>query len=190
MSDSRYLTSDSFTLCMETITAVCWGPLCYVVAFCIARSHPLRYPLQAIVSLGQIYGDILYYATAMFDHYHRDIQYCRPEPYYFWFYYFFMNFIWIVIPGCELTSTQVKDEIDTLQICCTRASPGLGRHLPRWTRWQNPFKPMVGLPNLWRTGIFQKHRQTDILQKHRRTGTSRAADNRRGIVKATVYRLQ
>jgi hypothetical protein len=56
-------------------------------------------PLQAIVSVGQIYGDILYYATSMFDFYHKNISYCRPEGFYFWGYYFFMNFIWIVIPG-------------------------------------------------------------------------------------------
>ncbi|KAI9810091.1 MAG: hypothetical protein M1827_006702 [Pycnora praestabilis] len=75
-SDSRYLTSDPFVLCMETVTAL-------------------------IVSLGQIYGDVLYYATSMFDHYHKGLTYCRPEAYYFWGYFFFMNFIWIVIPGSK-----------------------------------------------------------------------------------------
>lgn len=54
-----------------------------------------------MVCLGQIYGDILYYATSMFDHYYKGVTYCRPEAYYFWGYYFFMNFIWIIIPGCE-----------------------------------------------------------------------------------------
>jgi hypothetical protein len=38
----------------------------------------------------------------MFDHYHKGLTYCRPEAYYFWCYYFFMNFIWIVIPGSML----------------------------------------------------------------------------------------
>jgi cholestenol Delta-isomerase len=61
----------------------------------------MRFPLQAAVSLGQIYGDVLYYATCMFDHYYKNLSYCRPEAYYFWFYFFFMNFIWIVIPGCK-----------------------------------------------------------------------------------------
>jgi len=55
-----------------------------------------------MVSMGQIYGDILYYATSMFDHYYKGLSYCRPEAYYFWCYYFFMNFIWIVIPGILL----------------------------------------------------------------------------------------
>lgn len=119
LADSRYLTSDPFVLCMETITAVramedriwnkgnadtvfevAWGPLSFVTAFLIARKHSLRHPIQAIVSLGQIYGDVLYYATSLFDFYYTGVEYCRPEPYYFWFYYFFMNFLWIVIPGC------------------------------------------------------------------------------------------
>ncbi|MCJ1344278.1 hypothetical protein MMC31_002481 [Peltigera leucophlebia] len=102
MSDSRYLTSDPFVLCMETVTAICWGPLSFAVAWFVTTQHPLRHPFQAMVSLGQIYGDILYYATSMFDLYHKSVTYCRPEAYYFWCYYFFMNFIWIVIPGILL----------------------------------------------------------------------------------------
>ncbi|KAI9675711.1 MAG: hypothetical protein M1817_001078 [Caeruleum heppii] len=104
-SDSRYLTSDPFVLCMETVTAVLWGPLSFVCAWFITTSNPLRHPIQALVSIGQIYGDILYYSTSMFDHYHKGLTYCRPEAYYFWGYYFFMNFIWIVIPGILLYSS-------------------------------------------------------------------------------------
>ncbi|EEP82219.1 conserved hypothetical protein [Uncinocarpus reesii 1704] len=99
LSDSRYLTSDPFVLCMETITAVMWGPLSFLLAYLITMESHLRHPLQLLVSVGQIYGDILYYATSMFDHYHNGLSYCRPEGYYFWCYYFFMNFIWIVIPS-------------------------------------------------------------------------------------------
>lgn len=99
LSDSRYLTQDPFVLCMETITAVCWGPLSFAIAYMITTEHPLRHPLQIIVSLGQIYGDVLYYGTSMFDHYMAGISYSRPERYYFWGYYFLMNFFWIVIPA-------------------------------------------------------------------------------------------
>ena len=98
-SDSRYLTNDSFVLCMETITAVLWGPGCMVIAAMIMLRHPMRFPLQCIVSVGQIYGDALYYATCYFTHYTTGVSYSRPEAYYFWFYFVFMNFIWIVIPG-------------------------------------------------------------------------------------------
>jgi len=107
LSDSRYLTSDPFVLCMETITAAFWGPLSFLMIYYISTAHPLRYPLQAIVSLGQVYGDVLYYATSMFDHYHKSLTYCRPEAYYFWFYFIFMNFIWIVIPGALLTDSLI-----------------------------------------------------------------------------------
>jgi cholestenol delta-isomerase len=65
--------------------------------------HPLRYPMQLIVSLGQIYGDVLYYATSSFDEYYNGLAYCRPEAYYYWFYYFFMNIIWIIVPGCTFS---------------------------------------------------------------------------------------
>jgi cholestenol delta-isomerase len=71
-----------------------------MTAYFIATSHPLRYPLQAIVSLGQLYGDVLYYATCLFDHYLMNIAYSRPEAYYFWVYFVGMNAFWIVIPGC------------------------------------------------------------------------------------------
>lgn len=77
----------------------CWGPLSFLMIYFIAVSHPMRHPLQIIISLGQIYGDVLYYATSMFDHYHKGLTYCRPEAFYFWGYYFMMNFFWIVIPG-------------------------------------------------------------------------------------------
>jgi len=105
MSDSRYLTSDPFVLCMETITAALWGPLSFLMIYFIIVSHPLRHPLQIIISLGQIYGDVLYYATSMFDHYYKNLTYCRPEGYYFWCYYFMMNFFWIVIPGLLVVSS-------------------------------------------------------------------------------------
>ncbi|KAJ9631952.1 hypothetical protein H2203_000353 [Taxawa tesnikishii (nom. ined.)] len=98
-SDSRYLTQNAFVLCMESITAICWGPGCYIVALMIPFEHPLRHPLQIVVSLGQLYGDILYYATSLFDHYYMGISYSRPEAYYYWGYYFLMNFFWIVIPS-------------------------------------------------------------------------------------------
>ncbi|KAI9844997.1 MAG: hypothetical protein M1837_005141 [Sclerophora amabilis] len=101
-SDSRYLTSDPFVLCMEAITAFLWGPLSFLAASLIASNHPLRHPLQALVSLGQLYGDVLYYATSMFDLYYKGLSYCRPESYYFWGYYFSLNFFWIVLPSILL----------------------------------------------------------------------------------------
>ncbi|KAL2824126.1 Emopamil-binding protein [Aspergillus cavernicola] len=98
LSDSRYMTADTLVLCMETITVLLWGPLCFVVAYSILSSHSLRHPLQIIVCMAHLYGDALYYATSLYDDYVHGRPYCRPEPVYFWVYYFLMNFIWIVVP--------------------------------------------------------------------------------------------
>lgn len=87
----------------------------------ITVQHPLRHSLQAMVCLGQIYGDILYYATSMFDHYYKGVTYCRPEAYYFWGYYFFMNFIWIVIPGCECSvcsNLSIRQSSRLIELIC------------------------------------------------------------------------
>ncbi|PKX93819.1 uncharacterized protein P174DRAFT_512079 [Aspergillus novofumigatus IBT 16806] len=98
LSDSRYMTSDTLVLCLETMTVFIWGPLCFFVAYLILNQHSLRHPLQLIVCMSHLYGDTLYYATSLYDHYAHGRSYCRPEAYYFWIYYFLMNFIWIIIP--------------------------------------------------------------------------------------------
>lgn len=105
LSDSRYLTQDSFVVTMETVTAVCWGPLSFVCAWAIVTSHPIRHPLQLIISLGQFYGDVLYYATCTFAVFVNGVHFCRPEDFYFWAYYFLCNFFWIVIPGMLMWSS-------------------------------------------------------------------------------------
>ncbi|KAF9880073.1 emopamil binding protein [Colletotrichum karsti] len=106
-SDSRYLTQDSFVVCMESITALFWGPMSFACAWCVVHDHPLRHPLQAIVSLGQLYGDVLYYATCTFEKLVERLVYCRPEDYYFYGYYVLMNAFWIVIPFGLLVSSSV-----------------------------------------------------------------------------------
>ena len=99
LSDSRYLSSDTTILVMEAVTVCVQGSLSYLMVALIIFSHPLRYLVQGLVSLGHIHFDIIYLATAWFDERHRGISYCRPEPYYFWFYYFGMNFTWIAVPA-------------------------------------------------------------------------------------------
>ncbi|KAL6892971.1 Emopamil-binding protein [Trichoderma longibrachiatum] len=98
LSDSRYMSQDAFTVCMETVTAVLWGPMSFATVYLIIADHPLRHPFQLIISLGQLYGDILYYAICTFQEVVFDVVYCRPERFYFWAYYFLCNFFWIVIP--------------------------------------------------------------------------------------------
>ncbi|RKP11257.1 Emopamil-binding protein [Piptocephalis cylindrospora] len=94
LSDSRYLSSDPFVLVMESVTAIFWGPGCLLVAYFLLTRHPALHPTQLIVSLGQIYGCVLYYFTTLFE----GGPHCRPEPYYFYFYFVFFNIFWIVTP--------------------------------------------------------------------------------------------
>ena len=110
LSDSRYMSGDPYVLCLESITVVVWGPLSLAVAYLITIRHPLRYPLQAIVSVGHLYSDTLYYATSFVDLYYKGLSYCRPEGYYFWIYFFIMNAFWIVIPGSKYS---VRHHLDT-----------------------------------------------------------------------------
>lgn len=102
LSDSRYLTSDSFVTCMESLTASLWGPLSMLCAYFIVTNHPGRHQLQTIISLGQLYGVVLYYATCWFEEKHRAIVYSIPDPAYFWGYYVLLNAFWVVIPSVLL----------------------------------------------------------------------------------------
>ncbi|KAK2626394.1 hypothetical protein QTJ16_004656 [Diplocarpon rosae] len=115
LSDSRYMASDPFVLCMESWTAIFWGPLSFLTALLIVRSSPYRHPVQALVSTGQFYGDVLYYTTSLFDDLYNSVHHYRPEPYYFWFYFVFMNGAWIVIPLC------------TSCLLCWKGGGGLGK---------------------------------------------------------------
>lgn len=107
-SDSRYLSNNSFVLCMETVTAAFWGPGCMITAALIMLRHPLRYPIQMIVSMGQFYGVVLYYATSAFDHTVNGWTYNRPEPFYYWFYFVFMNAFWFFIPAYLIYQSTVQ----------------------------------------------------------------------------------
>ncbi|XP_048879052.1 3-beta-hydroxysteroid-Delta(8),Delta(7)-isomerase [Brienomyrus brachyistius] len=93
--DSRYVIADNFTVCMETVTAVFWGPFSVWIVLAFLYNHSYRFVLQLIVSLGQLYGAVLYFYTE-----HRE-GYAHSQlghPIYFWFYFVFMNLLWIVLP--------------------------------------------------------------------------------------------
>ncbi|KAF9161025.1 hypothetical protein DFQ26_004944 [Actinomortierella ambigua] len=98
ISDSRYLTSDSFVLIMERITAFAWGPLAFYVAYAQYHNLPSRYIIQLIISLGQIYGNVLYYCTTLIE----GAPHGDPHPYYYYFYFVHFNAWWIVVPGILL----------------------------------------------------------------------------------------
>lgn len=88
-------------MCMESVTAWCWGPLSLLLAYFIITNNSFRHPLQIVISTGQLYGDVLYLGTVAFDYYVYGIDYSRPESYYFYGYFTFLNGIWLVVPTCK-----------------------------------------------------------------------------------------
>lgn len=54
-----------------------------------------------VVSMGQLYGDILYYATSIMEEIYHGRSYARPETFYYWGYFIFLNAFWVFIPICK-----------------------------------------------------------------------------------------
>ncbi|XP_005110221.1 3-beta-hydroxysteroid-Delta(8),Delta(7)-isomerase [Aplysia californica] len=102
MSDSRYLSSDTFTVCMESITAVIDGPLAFVTFWAFMSGSNYRYALQMILSLCQLYGDVLYFLTEIKEGF---VHGPFGHPLYFCFYFVFLNSLWIVIPSCLIVDS-------------------------------------------------------------------------------------
>eukprot|EP00232_Nephroselmis_pyriformis_P004536 CAMPEP_0182912218 /NCGR_PEP_ID=MMETSP0034_2-20130328/37399_1 /TAXON_ID=156128 /ORGANISM="Nephroselmis pyriformis, Strain CCMP717" /LENGTH=220 /DNA_ID=CAMNT_0025048875 /DNA_START=38 /DNA_END=700 /DNA_ORIENTATION=- len=96
MGDSRYASGDAFVYAMETVTAFVEGPLCFLIAYGITKKAPWRLSLALAVSIGQLYGDVLYYFTCFIEGLGK---HCAPGALYFWFYFVVMNAIWIVVPA-------------------------------------------------------------------------------------------
>lgn len=93
-SDSRYMTGDPFVLVMEGITMLFWGVGSFFAAYAIYNRRAWRWPLQFLISAGQLYGDILYYCTTLFE----GLPHCDPHPFYLYGYFVLMNLFWVVIP--------------------------------------------------------------------------------------------
>ncbi|PKK51943.1 hypothetical protein CI102_2300 [Trichoderma harzianum] len=98
LSDSRYLTSDIFTVCVETITVFAWGPLSLITILCICTNHPSRHLFQVVVCVAHLYGVALYYATNWAEQRFHGVSYSRPEFLYFWIYYVGFNAPWAIVP--------------------------------------------------------------------------------------------
>ncbi|KAJ2717176.1 hypothetical protein H4R19_000120 [Coemansia spiralis] len=94
-ADSRYLTSDPFTVIMEGITAVFDGSVAAVAAYGILADSPIRHPAQLATSLAQLYGNVLY----MTINYMEGFRHTNPHPFYFYGYFVMMNAVWMVVPA-------------------------------------------------------------------------------------------
>ena len=80
---------------MELVTAFIEGPACFAIVAAIFGAKPWRYTAMLLVSLGQFYGDVLYYLTCVHEGFGK---HSRPEGLYFWCYFVALNALWIVIP--------------------------------------------------------------------------------------------
>lgn len=98
-------SGDSFTVCMEGITAFIDGPLAFLATYAFLSNKPYRYVVQLILSLFQLYGDVLYYATAAKEGFRHGPLW---HPLHFWFYFVFLNAFWIVIPFICIVESYVN----------------------------------------------------------------------------------
>ena len=63
-ADSRYARRESCVLGIEGLTAAVLGPLSFAVMYGIAARKPWRHTLAMLVSMGQLWGDLLYFLSA------------------------------------------------------------------------------------------------------------------------------
>uniref|UniRef100_A0A0C9RRV1 TSA: Wollemia nobilis Ref_Wollemi_Transcript_16932_919 transcribed RNA sequence n=1 Tax=Wollemia nobilis TaxID=56998 RepID=A0A0C9RRV1_9CONI len=91
--DSRYVARDSAVVTLEGITAVLAGPASILAVYAIGKRKPYSYLLQFGVSLGQLYGDIIYFVTALLEGDNFSVS-----RFYYWAYFIVLNSFWLVIP--------------------------------------------------------------------------------------------
>lgn len=114
--DSRYVSSDSFTVCMENVTAFVDGPLALLAVYAFVKQTSYRYVAQLVLSVCQLYGDVLYFTIEMFDGFtHGPVW----HPLYFWFYFIFLNSLWIFIPFACIIESWKKIVVSQATSDCT-----------------------------------------------------------------------
>ncbi|KAI5679877.1 hypothetical protein M9H77_01104 [Catharanthus roseus] len=91
--DSRYAGRDSAVVSVEGITAVLEGPASLLTLYAIATKKSYRYALQLAISLGQLYGTLVYFLTAVLDG-----DNFATNMFYYYAYYVLANSFWIFIP--------------------------------------------------------------------------------------------
>ncbi|EPS59733.1 hypothetical protein M569_15071, partial [Genlisea aurea] len=92
--DSRYAGRDPAIVAIEAITAAVEGPACLLSVYAIATRRPYRHILQIAISLGQLYGTAVYFATAVLE----GDNFAASEFHYY-AYYVFANAWWVLIPS-------------------------------------------------------------------------------------------
>ena len=56
-------SADTFTVCMESITAFIDSPLSFLVLYAFTVNTPYHYLVQLILYICQLFGDVLYFMT-------------------------------------------------------------------------------------------------------------------------------
>ncbi|XP_021861104.2 probable 3-beta-hydroxysteroid-Delta(8),Delta(7)-isomerase [Spinacia oleracea] len=92
-SDSRYLSLDSTTIALEGISIFILGPANLLAAYATTTQKSYRYPLQLSVSLGDLYGFVIYVMTAFLGG-----ESFSASPYYFYVYFIGFNSPWVFVP--------------------------------------------------------------------------------------------
>ncbi|KAI4381316.1 hypothetical protein MLD38_007398 [Melastoma candidum] len=92
--DSRYAARDSAIVSVEGVTAVLEGPASLLAVYAIATGKSYSYLLQFAISLGQLYGTLIYFLTAVLEG-----DNFATSPFYYYAYYVIANSFWLVIPS-------------------------------------------------------------------------------------------
>ena len=90
---------------MEGINAVITAPLCFLAVAAYLTGSPYCYAVQLIVSLLQLYGTSLYFLTEIKDNFIHSEMY---HPLHFWFYFWFLNAFWIIVPLISIGHSVTK----------------------------------------------------------------------------------
>lgn len=91
--DSRYAARDAGIVTVEGLTAVIEGPASLLAVYAIATRKSYSYILQFAISLGQLYGDAVYFITSFLEG-----DNFATNPFYYYAYYVGANSSWVVIP--------------------------------------------------------------------------------------------
>ncbi|XP_022751966.1 probable 3-beta-hydroxysteroid-Delta(8),Delta(7)-isomerase [Durio zibethinus] len=92
--DSRYAGRDTAIVTVEGITSVLEGPPSLLAVYAIATGKGYSYILQFAISLGQLYGTLVYFIAAYLDG-----DNFAASPFYYYAYYILANSFWILIPS-------------------------------------------------------------------------------------------
>ncbi|XP_006657010.1 probable 3-beta-hydroxysteroid-Delta(8),Delta(7)-isomerase [Oryza brachyantha] len=91
--DSRCVARDPAAVTVSGINVLLAGPASLLAVYAIASQKAYSHTIQFTVSLCELYGMLVYYATAYLDGFNFWVS-----PFYFWAYFVGANSSWVVMP--------------------------------------------------------------------------------------------